>query len=244
MLGIRRWRRARAATAVACALIGTAALTGCSGSGHATATPSTPTTAVTTAADPTLTAATRAAGTALALTRRLRAYSFDSVQTLSGGQQPQRTELRGRAIRPASITYDLIVGGKTQQVIRLGGRSYLRVPPATWKLLAKPGPSVDPLTSLIGLLGHFTPQSRNGHTLRGTVAGSVLVASGLAPAGSRSAAMTPVSFTLDATGHVTGLALVLELRAGTLTLHLTETVRYGAFNRVAPIRAPGKVRPA
>lgn len=191
------------------------------------------------AADP---AALAAVAKAEAATRALRSYAFRASQTLSGGAKVQQTVLTGRAVRPSAVSYDLVVGGKVQQVIKLGGRTFVRVSPAPWKALAKPGPTVDPIASLLPLLSHLDQPTLTGRVLSGNVPASVLSQTGLAPTGAAPAATTPVRLTLDPTGHVTSVTLRLTLKAGAQTLLLDETTSYAQFNTAPPIKAPGTVK--
>lgn len=187
-------------------------------------------------------AALAAVAKAEAVTKALHSYSFRASQRLSGGAKVQQTVLTGRAIRPGSVAYDLTVGGKAQQVIKVGGRTYVRVPPAGWKALAKPGPTVDPIASLLPLLSNLTQPALTGRALSGAVPAGVLSQAGLAPAGAAPSASTPIRFALDPEGHVTSVTLRLSLKAGSQTLVLDETTSYAQFNRVAPIKAPGTVK--
>jgi hypothetical protein len=240
-----RWRRLGAATA---AFLAVPALAACSASATkaqptaASTAPSTSTatpTATATTADP---AAAAALAKALTQTKALRSYAFTATQTLRGGAQPQVTSIAGRAVRPAAIAYQLSVGGKAQQVIKVSGRTYLRVPPAAWKALAKPSATVDPLASLLPLLTNLTEPALHGTTLSGTVSGAVLSQAKLAPAGASGTGASPVAFTLDKTGHVQSVRLQLTVKAGTKTLTLDEVTTYSALNRAPAITAPGTVK--
>jgi hypothetical protein len=187
-------------------------------------------------------AALAAVAKAEAVTKALRSYSFRASQNLSGSAKPQQTVLTGRAIRPGSVAYDLTVGGKAQQVIKIAGHTFVRVPPAAWKALTKPGPTVDPIASLLPLLSSLHQPTLTGRTLTGTVPASVLSQAGLAPAGAAPAASTPVRLILDPAGHVTSVTLRLTLKAGTQTLVLDEATSYAQFNKAAAIKAPGTVK--
>lgn len=228
-------RRCASAAAAAVVLLG---LTGCS-SHSAKAAPAAPQTAPVVSTDA---AALAALARATATTRALRSYAFRATQRLSGGARTQVTSLTGHALRPGAISYQLAVGGTLQQVIKLAGRTYVRIPPAGWKALAKPGPTVDPLASLLPLLASVTQPTLTGRHLTGQVAASSLSRAGLAPAGAAPNASTPVSFSLDVAGHVTAVQLQITVKAGTQTLVLSEATSFSQFNTAPAIRAPGSVR--
>lgn len=223
-------------------------LTGCSGSspaakGLASPNPTSTTGGVNAPAGPTSdSAAVAARSKAEQVTKALHSYSFRATQRLAGGAKPQQTILTGRAIRPGAVSYDVSVEGKQQLVIKVGGRTFVRVPPAAWKALAKPGPTVDPVASLLPLLTGLTHPTLTGPTLRGTVASSVLTAAGLAPTGGTSTAPCTVTFTLDAADHVMSVALSLKVKAGTQTLTLDEVTVFSEFNTAPAINAPGIVK--
>lgn len=246
MIQHQRWRRLGVATA---AFLAVPALAACS-AGATKAQPTTASTAPSTSpatpaatADPALAKAAAAAlAKALTQTKALRSYAFTATQTLRGGAQPQVTSLTGRAVRPTAIAYQLSVGGKVQQVIKVSGRTYLRVPPAAWKALAKPSATVDPLASLLPLLTNLTNPALQGATLSGTVSGTVLSQAKLAPAGASGTGSSPVAFTLDKTGHVLSVRLQLTVKAGEKTLTLDEVTTYSALNRAPAIKAPGTVK--
>lgn len=241
----RQWRRFGAATAACLPLLGAAACSSSSSAPRTAAanTPSTTSTAPTAGSrldDP---LAKVAVAKAIAATKTLQSYSFRAVQALAGGATKQTTVLTGRAARPASIAYTLTVGSSTQQVVRVGGRTFLRVPPAGWKALAKPGPAVDPLTSLLPLLNNLQHARLHAGVLSGDVAGSALSQAHLAPAGAAPGAVAPVSFTLDAAGRVTSVDLRLSVQAGAKRLQLNESTTFTGFNHAPPIKAPGVLKP-
>lgn len=231
-------RRRLSAAAALFTLLGAAA---CSGSSPAS-TPAAPTATVTApaSADP---AAAAALARAVRATKAVRSYTFRAVQTLSGGSRPQVTVLSGRAVRPAAITYNLKVGTSTQEVVRVGGRTYLRVPPSGWKALTKPAPSVDPLASLLPLLTDLQQPRLTGSTLTGQVPAVTLSKARLAPAGASPGAMAPVSLVLDKAGRVASLSLRLSVQAGKQRLELDGRTTFGSFNQARPIKAPGKIKP-
>ena len=227
-----RWRRFGAATAACLPLLSAAA---CTSSAHKSS-PS-PTASPTTDA-----AAATAITRAIAATKVVRTYNFRAVQRLTGGATPQTTVLAGRAARPASITYTLTVGTSTQQVVRIGGRTFLRVPPAPWKALAKAGPAVDPLASLLPLLNGLQHATLTGNTLKGDVPASALSAAHLAPNGAGAGASAPVVLTLDGAGRVTSVNVHLNVQAGAKRLDVNETTTFSAFDHIRPIKAPGVIK--
>ncbi|GAC1607515.1 MAG: hypothetical protein NVS3B26_01130 [Mycobacteriales bacterium] len=178
---------------------------------------------------------------AVQVTTGLRSYAFRAAQELTGGTRAQSTVLTGQAVRPASISYQLALGGRTQQVITVGGRTYLRVPPGSWKALARPGATVDPLASLLALLHALSAPSMTGHSLPGQVPAAVLSQAGLAPAGAAANTSTPVTLALDGESRVTAVSLRLPIDAGGHQLLLAESTVFSRFNAVLPIRPPGAV---
>ena len=235
-----RWRRFGAVTAAVVAL--TVGAVGCSGGSSkplATTHPSSSPPQPAATADP---AAAVALTRAVAMTKALRSYAFEATQRLTGAERPQFTSLSGRALRPAAISYDLRVGGKHQQVITLGGRTFVRQPPAPWTVLAKPGATVDPLASLLPLLTGLTAPTLTGHRLSGRVPARVLTQARLAPPSTASDASTPVTFGLDPTGHIISVTLRVTVRAGAKTLVLDEATTFSLFNRAPAIKAPGMVK--
>jgi hypothetical protein len=242
MIQYPRWRRLGAATAAFLAVPTLAACSTSATKAQPTNTSTAPSTSPTTPAPTADPAAAAALAKALTQTKALRSYAFTATQTLRGGAQQQVTSLTGRAVRPAAIAYQLNVGGKVQQVIKVSGRTYLRVPPSAWKVLAKPSATVDPLASLLPLLTNLTNPALQGSNLSGTVSGTVLSQAKLAPGGASGTGTSPVAFTLDKTGHVLSVRLKLTVRAGEKTLTLDEVTTYSALNRAPAITAPGTVK--
>ena len=235
-----RWRPFGAVTAAVVALmVGPVGCSSGSSRPHATTQPSSSSPQPAATAD---SAAAVALAKAIVMTKALRSYAFQATQRLTGAAAPQLTSLSGRAVRPAAISYDLRVGGKDQQVIKLGGRTYVRQPPAPWTVLAKPGATVDPLASLLPLLTGLTAPTLTGHRLSGQVPASVLTQARLAPPSAAPNASTPVTFGLDPTGHISSVTLRVTVRAGARTLVLDEATTFSLFNRAPAIKAPGIVR--
>jgi hypothetical protein len=190
-------------------------------------------------ADP---AGAKAVARAVVATKAIRSYGFRAQQLLVGGTTPQRTALAGRAIRPSSIVYTVTVGKATQQVVRVGGRTYLRVPPAPWKALAKAGPAVDPVASLLTLLNHLQQPHLQGSLLTGAVPASALSEAHLAPPGASAGAAAPAEFRLDAHGRASSVALKLSFQAGARRLELSETTSFYGFNSAPAIKPPGVIK--
>lgn len=171
--------------------------------------------------------------------RAVRGYSFDAVETVGTAAS---SRVRGRAVLPAAMTYTLTVDTHRQQVVRVGGSAYLRVLPAgRWQRLAGAA-TVDPLTSLLGVLAGLT----GVHAAVGP-GGSTRVTGALTgAAASRAGLLTvvgtgitlPVTLTLDAAHRVTSFAITVPLRVAGRTVTARETTTYAGFGVVTPITAP------
>ena len=234
------------------ALAGVLSASACSGSSltPARVAPggSSPLPSPTTAAAPTAAATADPAGmAALAAARRrtvaLRSYTFRAEQRVSGGPREQVTVIAGRAVRPGSLAYRLTTGASSQDVVKIGTRTYLRVPPAGFKVLIRPTAVVDPLASLLALLSAVHDPHLSGRRLSGTVPAAALAKAGLAPAGASPGASVPVELALDGGSRVTSVAVRLSLRAGSSTLVLRESTAFTGFDRAAAITAPARPRP-
>jgi hypothetical protein len=179
----------------------------------------------------------------LVATKALRSYAFSAEQVLTGGSAPQVTRLTGRAVRPRALAFTLKVGGRTEQVVRLGSMTYRRVPPARYRRLVKAAPVVDPLASLAAILSRLSgvrsSPAKQGTSFTGTLSGADAAAAGLV--GNATAAgglVVPVQLLVDRHAHVTRLALTVPLQAGTRRLSLRQTTTYGGFNAQPPISRP------
>lgn len=234
------WRRFGAATVVLAAL---SASTACSGGSTAATSASNPVAPGAVAApsvpppstvsDP---AALAARAKAIAATKALHSYAFRATQRISGGARPQVTVLSGRAVRNGGVTYTLTVGGTSQQVVKVGGRTFLRRPPGRWKALAKPTPTVDPISTLLPLLQQLTRASLTGNHLSGAIPANAL-ASGAAPG-----VLAPVTFILNPAHQVTSIGLHATVKAGAQSLVLDAVTAFSGFNRAPAIRAPGTIK--
>jgi hypothetical protein len=194
-------------------------------------------------AAPATTDATAALRRAAAATRALHSYQFNAEQTVTGGSTPQATQLSGRVVRPSALTYILVAGGHTQQIVRLGTVAYRRVPPAGYRRLAKPLPLVDPLDSVIKILSRLTAvtsrRGSNGTDFTGTLSGTAAAAAGLVGNAVPAPGLAvPVSVRVDSHGLVTQLRFTAPLVAGSRQLVLRQIATYGGFNTQAPILRP------
>jgi hypothetical protein len=225
------------------------ALTACSGSAGSAAHPS----AAATAASPTASAVpTAPVGTAEAaaalrravrVTASVRSYRFAAEQTVTGGPAPQVTRLTGRAIRPAALTYTLLSGGRTQQIVRVGGVTYRRVVPGRYKRLVKATPPVDPLHSLVGILNRVasvtSAPTAGGTDFTGSLSGQAAAAAGLVGNAKPAPGLTiPVKVRADRLGRITRLELTEPLQAGARRLLLRQVTTYGGFNAQPAIARP------
>jgi hypothetical protein len=212
---------------------------GCSDTPHHLAAVASATPSVATAPVPTADAqASRVLAAAITATAALRSYTFVSTQILTS-TRAVRSTLSGAAVRPSSVTYTLAAGGKRTQVVRLPTATYLRVLPARWSKLRKPGRSLDPLTSLLALLRSLqdprtTPGSRDTG-LRAVVPASAAAAGGL-PVGSAAAV---IRLTFDAGHRVTSATINTTVsRTGQRPVQVSLSTHYGTFNKVSALRAP------
>lgn len=234
-------RRLGAAAGVLCPLLTLAACSGARPSSVAARASSAPASTPATASTTDRAAAT-ALSSAIAASRRLRSYDFRSSQKLSGGGREQFSRITGRAVRPSSLAYVLRTGASAQEVIKIGKRTYLRVPPAPYQVVTKPTASVDPLASLLTLLGSVRDPHLAGASLTGTVAATDLARAKLAPAGAAAGATVPVAFVLDPTRRVTSLTLTFSVQAGAKTLRLSESTAFSGFDHAPAIMVPTRPR--
>jgi hypothetical protein len=188
-------------------------------------------------------AAAAALRRAVVATKAVRSYRFAAEQTVTGGPTPQVTRLTGRAIRPSALTYTLVAGTSTQQVVRLGSVTYRRVPPAPYKRLVKPTPVVDPLASVIAVLTRvgdvaMTPSSL-GTDFTASLPGEAAAQAGLVGNAQPAPGLTiPVRVRADRRGRVTRLELVEPLQAGSRRLVLRQITTYGGFDGQPAIARP------
>lgn len=191
-------------------------------------------------ADPDAAAALRRS---IAATKGIRSYRFSAEQTVTGGPAPQTTRLNGRAIRPSSLTYVLMAGGRTQQIVRLGPVTYRRVPPGPYRRLVKATPLADPIVSVIAIMSRLTTVTAKpsplGTDFTGSLSGADAAATGLVGNAAPAPDLTvPVQVRVDRQGRVTRLELTAPLKAGTSRLVLRQVTTYDGFNSQPPIARP------
>ena len=218
----RAGRRLRAAAPLA---IAATLLTGCTSPSQA------PTPAAAPSAGP---AAAAQRNAALSATRALHSYTFTSVTSLG----TDITRVTGRAVLPDAVSYTVRKGATTQSVVRIRDTTYVRASPsATWVKRATPARA--PLASLTAPLAAADALRLDpaGTTLSATISAAAATRAGLLNAGS-SAATLPLTFTLDARGHVTRFTLSAELALSGHTVTLTETTNYATFDQAPTIKAP------
>ncbi|MHB1473037.1 MAG: hypothetical protein ACYCV4_05310 [Dermatophilaceae bacterium] len=180
-------------------------------------------------------AAQRARERALTATKALRSYAFDSVAALGADV----SRVTGRTVLPDAVSYQVTKGTHRQQVVRVRNATYVRVVPGAWKKLAKPSPAQPPLAGLVAALTQASGLKLDaaGTTLSGTISASAASKAGLLTAGSSDVAL-PLTFTLDAQGHVTRFTLVARLAIAGRTVTLNETTNYTTFDQATPINPP------
>jgi hypothetical protein len=178
-------------------------------------------------------AAVAALARAASVASSTRSFSFRASEVLAG-QSSHATSIRGSVVRGQGVTYLLTANGRTSQVVRISGATYVRPVPGTWSKLRKPRPVTDPAGTLLAVLTGLTDIS-----LR--TAGTAQIVSGSLPATTAKAAQLPASatparvdVTLDAAGHVTKLVVVTS--SGSTAIRLTTS--YTNFGRVKPLKAP------
>ena len=162
-----------------------------------------------------------------------RSFSFVATEVLSGDAS-HATSLQGSVVRGQGVSYTLTANGRTSQVVRLAGATYVRAVPGRWSKLRKPRPVNDPAGTLLAVLRGLTDVSLRA-------AGPARVVSGLLPVAAATAAQLPagsapahVEITLDAAAHV--IKLVVTTTSGGTDVTLTTT--YASFGRVQPLKAP------
>lgn len=204
--------------------------TGCSSSTtpHA-ATQSPAPSATASASNPALAALAQAEN----VVRATRSFSFVATEVLSGDAS-HATSLHGSVVRGQGVSYTLTANGRTSQVVRLAGATYVRPVPGRWSKLRKPRPVTDPAGTLLAVLRGLTDPSVR-------TAGVTQIVSGSLPASAAKAAQLPaaavparVEITLDLTGHVTKLVVTTSSGSTGVTL----TTSYGNFGKVAALKPP------
>ena len=200
---------------------------------------SSPTPHAVTQPEPSATTASPGADAAAALARAVsavtatRSFTFVATEVLSGDAS-HATSVRGSVVRGQGVSYVLTANGRSSQVVRIAGATYVRPVPGRWSKLRKPRPVSDPAGTLLAVLrGLAQPVLRTAGTTE-IVSGSLPPAAAKAaqlPAGSMPA---QVQVTLDAAGHVTKLVVTTQSGATDITL----TTSYANFGRVKPLKPP------
>jgi hypothetical protein len=176
-------------------------------------------------------------------TKAVRSYRFNAEQRVTGGPAVQVSRLSGRVLRPASLTYTLVSGGHTEQVVRLGGVTYRRIPPGRYKRLVKATRAVDPLGSVTAILTRLSAvtsaPAAAGTDFSGSLSGADAAAAGVVGNAAPGPGLTvPVRVHVDRSGRVTRLELSAPLQAGSSRLLLRQVTTYGGFNHQPPIARP------
>jgi hypothetical protein len=167
------------------------------------------------------------------VTAATKSFTFAATEVLSGDTS-HATSLRGNVVRGQGVSYVLTANGRTSQVVRVAGATYVRPVPGSWSKLRKPRPVSDPAGTLLAVLRGLAQASV--HT-----DGSTQVVDGTLPAAAAKAAQLPASPTpahvqviLDAAGHVSRLAISTTSGGTSVTL----TTTYATFGQVKPLKAP------
>jgi hypothetical protein len=206
--------------------------TACSGSSspHAATQPSPRPTTSSPTADSAAMAALASAETAVTSTR---SFTFVATEVLTGGAS-HATSVHGSVVRGQGVSYVLTANGRTSQVVRIAGATYVRPVPGRWSKLRKPRPVTDPAGTLLAVLRGLRDMSVR-------TVGSAQVVSGSLPAAAATAAQLPagstparVAVTVDAAGHVTKLVVTTVSGSTTVTL----TTSYANFGQVKPLKPP------
>jgi hypothetical protein len=206
--------------------------TACSGSSAPRAATQQPTTSAS-ASPPTDDAASVALSRAEAVVTATRSFTFNATEVLSGDAS-HATSVRGSVVRGQGVSYVLVANGRTSQVVRIAGATYVRPVPGKWSKLRKPRPVSDPAGTLLAVLRGLTQPSVRTNGAAQVVEGSLPTAA--AKAAQLPAGPTParVQVTLDAAGHVTKLVVTTASGSTQVTL----TTSYAGFGRVKPLKPP------
>jgi len=167
----------------------------------------------------------------------LRKFAFAAVTTVAA-KQTVRTTLVGRVIRGQGIAYDLSVGGKRTQVVRVRTATYVRPVPGQWSKLAKPRAIVHPSATLLALLRTMTPTALSHVAGRTKVTGVLSTAAAKAVGLPKSSAPAKAEVVLDRHARVVGVVLRAVTAAGSKTVHVSVVTHYSHFDHVQPIRRP------
>jgi hypothetical protein len=187
-----------------------------------------------------LPAADAAALRAVTVARRLMAavpsYRFLAREQLVAAST-LRSTLAGRVVRGEGLAYELTIGRKRTQVVRLRNATYVRAVPRRWSRLRHPRRLTNPTDTLLRVLAGLRPTSMSSvHGSR--VVHGVLPATTARSAGLPASAPAQVTVTLDAAGHVTALDVRTTTTAAGHPVGVRLQTSYRAFGHVAAIRRP------
>ena len=171
----------------------------------------------------------------LAATRALHSYAFVSSSILG----THKVSLRGRAVLPDQLMYDVVSGAKHESVLRFGQARYVRIGTGVWHHGTMPkAPEGSPIAGLIrALQASDSLTIDTAGRLVGTIRATDAASTGLLKTG---ASATPITatFTLDQAGHVAGLQMQTKLKASGRTLAFQQTTSYGSLDRAPAIPQP------
>jgi hypothetical protein len=174
---------------------------------------------------------------AVTTTRAIHQFSFAASTTLAANQTVHTT-LTGRVIRGKGIAYQLKVGNRKTQVIRVHAGTYVRQVPGTWSKLATPKAIVNPAGTLLALLEKMTPTGvshPSGNTrVDGVVPAAAAKSVGIPATGAPAHAVVLI----DRHGRVIAVTLRGTATAGSKVVHVSVVSRYSHFSHVKPIRHP------
>ena len=170
-------------------------------------------------------------------TRAVHQFAFTASTTLAANQTV-RTMLTGRVIRGKGIAYQLKVGNRKTEVIRVHAGTYVRQVPGKWSKLVKPKAIVNPTGTLLALLKEMTPTAvshPSGNTrVDGVVAAASAKAVGIPATGSPANAVVLI----NKRGRVIAVTLRGTATAGSKVVHVSVISRYSHFSHVRPIHHP------
>lgn len=170
-------------------------------------------------------------------TRGIHQFAFVASTTLAANQTV-RTTLTGRVIRGEGIAYQLKVGDRKTEVIRVHSGTYVRQVPGKWSKLATPKAIVNPTGTLLALLKEMTPTGvshPSGNTrVDGVLPASAAKAVGIPTTSSPANAVVLI----NRRGRVIAVTLRGSATAGSRVVHVSVISRYSRFGHVAPIHHP------
>ena len=167
---------------------------------------------------------------------RARSYRFVVDERLLASSKVH-TRVAGRVVRRQGLAYQLLVGHKRTQVVRLPHATYVRAVPQRWSKLRKPRRLANPTRTLLIVLGHLRPTGLHASHGARTVTG-LLPAAASHRAGLPSTGAADVRVTLDRAGHVTHLSIRTTTRAAGHDVGVRLAASYRGFGKVPRIRRP------